>query len=66
MATVYYLNCGDLGIECDFKTRGEDVEDVIEKCADHGRSEHGIRSFGPELYAKMRANLHVIDEAAST
>ena len=66
MATVYYLNCKDLGIECDFESRGEKVENVIENCADHARSEHDVRSFSPELYAKMRANLHVVDEAAST
>jgi predicted small metal-binding protein len=66
VATVYYLNCKDLGIDCEFETRGENVEKVIEQCADHGRAEHGIRSFSPELYAKMRSHLHKVEEAPST
>jgi predicted small metal-binding protein len=65
MAKVYSIKCGDLGGECDFETRGDDVDSVIAQCAEHARGEHGMKSFGPEMYAKMRACLKVIEEGSS-
>ena len=63
MAKVYELNCREVaGIECEFSTRRSTVEDVIEACADHGRSEHGMMSFSPDLFLKMRGCVHEIDE----
>ena len=62
MAKVYLINCKDVGVDCNFTTRGTTVEEVIELCADHGRQEHGLKSFGPEVYARMRACLKELDE----
>jgi predicted small metal-binding protein len=62
MAKVYTITCTDVGVDCDFTTRGNTVEEVIELCADHGREVHGMKSFGPEVYAKMRACLKEVDE----
>jgi predicted small metal-binding protein len=54
MATIYFLSCRDCGVDCDFETSADSVERVIELCADHGRQQHGMRSFTPSLYATMR------------
>jgi predicted small metal-binding protein len=60
--TKYYIDCREVGLECDFRTIGETVEQVVELCADHGRAEHGLRGFGPELYARMRPHIHQFEE----
>ena len=63
MAKVFVLECRDVGVpDCEFSTRGSNVEEVIEHCADHGRTEHGMHSFSPEMFAKMRSCLKQIDE----
>jgi len=65
MAKVYLINCRDVGVECEFQARGHDVEEVIELCAQHGREAHGMHSFAPGFYAKMRQCLSVIEEEAA-
>ena len=55
MAKVYQIDCRQLGVDCEFSTQADTIEDVIEQCAEHGRTEHGMKSFGPELFGKMRA-----------
>jgi predicted small metal-binding protein len=64
MAKGYQISCSDLGVECDFSTQAPTIEEVIELCSDHGRIEHGMKSFGPEVYAKMRACLKEVEEPA--
>ena len=64
MATVYQIDCRQLGVDCDFSTQGDSVEKVVELCADHGREVHGMRSFGPEHFAKMRACVIQVEEPA--
>jgi predicted small metal-binding protein len=62
MAKVYVINCRDAGVDCDFETRGATLEEVLERCADHGIQEHGMKGFGQELYARMRRCVKVIEE----
>jgi predicted small metal-binding protein len=62
MAKVYYINCRDVGVDCEFRTRANSAEEVIEMCADHARKEHGMTSFPPEFYAKMRQCLTIVEE----
>jgi predicted small metal-binding protein len=64
VAKVFVINCRDVGVDCEFSTRANTVEQVIEQCADHGREQHGMKSFPPEFYAKMRACLHEVEEEA--
>jgi predicted small metal-binding protein len=54
MPRIFTLNCRDVGVDCDFQTSGTTIEEVIERCAEHGQSNHGMKSFTPELYARMR------------
>ena len=65
MATVYVISCESLGVDCTFSAKGANHEQVIERCADHGRSEHKMRSFSQELYAKMRAAIQAVEEEAT-
>lgn len=66
MARVYYIKCREVGVDCDFEARSETIEGVFELCAEHGKSQHGMKSFGPEFFARMRACLRVIEEAPRT
>jgi len=62
MAKVYVINCRDAGVDCDFEARGSSMEEVMEKCAEHGTQEHGMKGFGPELYTKMRRCVRTVEE----
>jgi predicted small metal-binding protein len=62
MAKVYVINCRDAGVDCDFEARGSNLEEVMEKCAQHGIQEHGMKGFGPDLYTKMRRCVRTLEE----
>lgn len=62
MAKTYVINCREVGVDCDFEARGANLDEVIEQCADHGKREHNMHAFGPDMYAKMRSCLKVIEE----
>ena len=51
-------------LDRDYSTHAETIEQVIERCAGHGRQSHGLKSFGTELYAKMRPHIYQRDDAA--
>jgi predicted small metal-binding protein len=65
MTTIYVINCRDVGVDCEFATQAGTIEAVIEQCAEHGRTAHGMTSFGPALYAKMRGCIQTLDEDSS-
>jgi predicted small metal-binding protein len=62
MPKMYVINCREAGVDCDFEARAETMEEVMQICADHGIKEHGMKGFGPELYARMRRCIKVVDE----
>ncbi len=62
MAEYKCLSCGDLGIDCNFETRGATFEEVMKACAEHATQAHGVKSFGPELYTKMRSKVRTVTE----
>ena len=47
------VNCRDVGVDCDFVAKGETEEEVLQQCADHARTAHGIE-ISPELATKVR------------
>jgi predicted small metal-binding protein len=55
------INCKDVGVDCEFAAQGATIEEVIEQCADHGRTMHGMHSFDQRFYAKVRACIHVVE-----
>jgi predicted small metal-binding protein len=48
------VRCRDVGVDCDFVARGATEEEILQQCADHGRTAHGMAEIPPELAAKMR------------
>ncbi len=58
------VNCRDVGVDCDFVAKGETEQEVLDQCAEHARTAHGMDEIPPEVAAKVRAAIR--DEAAET
>ncbi len=51
------VSCRDVGVDCDFVARGETEQDVLQQCAEHARTAHGMTELPPELAEKVRAGI---------
>jgi predicted small metal-binding protein len=49
------VNCRDVGVDCDFIAHGTTEQEVLQQCAEHARTAHGMHELTPELVAKVRA-----------
>jgi len=56
------VNCRDVGVDCDFVAHGETEQEVLQQCAEHARTAHGMNEIPAELATKVRAAIR--DEAA--
>ena len=56
------VNCRDVGVDCDFVAHGETEQEVLQQCAEHARTAHGMSEIAAELATKVRAAIR--DEAA--
>jgi len=56
------VNCRDVGVDCDFIAHGETEQEVLQQCAEHARTAHGMNEIPPELVIKVRAAIR--DQAA--
>jgi predicted small metal-binding protein len=48
------ISCRDVGVDCDFQATGETVEEVMQQCAEHAKSAHGMDQIPPELAAMVQ------------
>jgi predicted small metal-binding protein len=62
LVKVYFLDCRAFGMNCEFSAHASTVEEVIERCAEHGRTSHGMLAFEPEFYARMRSAIRLVEE----
>ena len=62
MGKLYQITCRDAGVDCDFEATGSSLDEVLQRCADHGSREHNMKGFGPELFMKMRNCIGVVDD----
>jgi len=56
------VNCRDVGVDCDFVAKGETDQEVLQQCAEHARTAHGMSELPAELASKVQAAIR--DEAA--
>ena len=49
------IRCREVGVDCDFEARGATEQEVLAKCAEHGRTAHGIQELTPELVVGVLA-----------
>lgn len=57
------LNCGDVNPGCDFEIRGSTEEEVLQKAAEHAKSDHGLDSIPAEVLEKVRSAIRDEGEA---
>ena len=48
------ISCRDVGVDCDFQATGETVEEVMQQCAEHAKSAHGMDEIPQELAAAVQ------------
>ena len=51
------VRCRDVGVDCDFEARGKTEQEVLPKCAEHAKADHGMAEIPPELAAKVQASI---------
>jgi len=49
------LACKDVGLHCDHVIKGQTVEEVMQKAAQHAKEVHGMTQVSPEVAAKAQA-----------
>ena len=52
------VSCRDVGMDCDFVARGQSENEILEQCAEHARTDHGMDEIPDEVIAKVRASIH--------
>jgi predicted small metal-binding protein len=55
------LSCREVGMDCDTVIRGETVDDVLMKGAEHARRDHGMTDDqlkDPQLEQRLRSLIH--------
>lgn len=52
------ISCRDVGMDCDFEARGETEQEIMQKCAEHARAEHGMTEIPADVQAKVKAAIH--------
>jgi predicted small metal-binding protein len=57
------LKCGDVKPGCVAEIRGNSEEEILQKAAEHAKTDHGMDSIPPDVLAKVRAAIH--DEGGS-
>jgi predicted small metal-binding protein len=45
--------CADVGMDCDFVTKAETQEELMQKVVRHAQEVHGITEITPELQQKV-------------
>jgi predicted small metal-binding protein len=58
MVMAMVVKCRDVGVDCDFEAHGETEREVLKKCVEHARKEHGMEQITTELAAKVKAAIH--------
>jgi predicted small metal-binding protein len=51
------ISCRDVGVDCDFVARGQTEQEILQQCAEHARSAHGMNELSPELAQKLRSGI---------
>ena len=48
------LKCGDLNPGCSFEARGSDENEVLQKAAQHAKTDHGLTTIPQEMMSQAR------------
>ncbi|HUP03139.1 MAG TPA: DUF1059 domain-containing protein [Bryobacteraceae bacterium] len=59
------FKCRDAGMDCDFQTTGETIEEVLRKATAHAKNAHGQQQLSQETLGRMRQSIREVGGAAS-
>lgn len=59
------LKCRDVGVDCDFEAKGESVQEILQKAAEHAKGCHQGVKVTPELQAKIVAAIKEEGDSSS-
>ncbi len=54
------LTCRETGVDCDWSTTGETVEDVMKNVDEHALEAHGIKQIPNEMADRVRARIRTV------
>jgi predicted small metal-binding protein len=57
-AMTKVLKCGDLNPGCAYEARGRDENEVLQKAAQHAKTEHGLETIPQEMMSQVRNAIH--------
>ncbi len=61
MAEEYkQIACREIGADCDFVAQGKTDQEVVDKCAEHAKSQHGVMGFPPGWYVMIRSHMRTV------
>ena len=49
------VHCRDVGLDCDFVARAETEEELLQKAAEHGRTQHGMTEIPPDVLQRVKS-----------
>ena len=58
------FECKEIYPDCDFKTSGQDEDEVLNKALQHGKEAHGIEKLDETMKDKVRSLIRDQKEAA--
>lgn len=60
------FQCRDVGYDCDWSTRGQNDEQVMNEAFQHGREKHGIREITDDIKNKVRSKIRDVRSSDSS
>ena len=54
------LTCRETGVDCDWSTTEETVEDVMKNVDEHALEAHGIKQIPNEMADRVRARIRTV------
>ena len=57
------IRCSDVGLDCDFVTRAESADELLEQIVVHAAEVHDITEITPDLHAKVTSVIRDVPEA---
>ena len=55
------LSCRDVGADCDFVACGKSEDEILQKAADHAKTDHNMNEIPKDLYDKVRSAIREVE-----
>lgn len=52
------VSCRDVGMDCDFVAKGQTESEIIRKCEEHAKAEHGMQHLSKDVEQRLKSKIH--------